>query len=409
MTFEEQISAFMDGALTPQEETEFLHILSVSPEKRALFHSYQGVRAAMVGDARTAAVPTGLDAAILGAAGLARAIGGAAAGAAGAVAIGSNAGGAAGAGGAVLAAGSVAAPSAAFWTAGRVITAVLLGLTLFTGGWYLNDLFTPGTTESATPSVPSAPSAPPAPSRAQQTAENPATPRTGQPIPPRIVYRNIVLTRVDTVYIQKEDALAAAQPRVVTRVDTVLVALMQTAQDQRPITIVERPFEAPPISLPGKFEAEVTHDQLITWPYIDYSRIGVDRAQQHFGAALGYVFDEHHAAGISVGETSFSMEYYRVENDSLFLYQRQPALFYGAGFYRYSQPLLPGVTPEVTLLLGGCDYGPVLGARLALRFDPVEHLSFVVGANGRLLTYQYKDNLFNSHSLGLTYGIRYRF
>lgn len=242
-----------------------------------------------------------------------------------------------------------------------------------------------------------------------QNQADPTIPGTGQSTPPRIVYRNVYVTRVDTVFVPRRDGLATAESRVITQRDTVLVALMQSVPDQRPITIVERPFEAPRISLPGRFEAEVMHDHVITWPYIDYSRIGTDRAQQHFGLSIGYVFDEHHAVGVNAGETSFSMEYYRVENDSLFLFQRQPALFYGAGFYRYSQPLLPGVTPEVTLLLGGCDYGPVLGARLALRFDPVEHLSFVVGANGKLLTYQYKDNLFNSHSLGLTYGIRYRF
>ncbi|MFZ1731813.1 MAG: hypothetical protein WAV84_16975, partial [Bacteroidota bacterium] len=84
MNFEEQISAFMDGALSPGEETEFLHILSVSPEKRGLFHSFLGTRSAFAADARTAAVPSHLDMAILGAAGVLGTAGAVSAGAAGA-------------------------------------------------------------------------------------------------------------------------------------------------------------------------------------------------------------------------------------------------------------------------------------------------------------------------------------
>lgn len=395
MNFEEQISAFMDGALTAQEETEFLHILSVSPEKRALFHSYQGVRAAFVSNTRTAAVPSALDAAILGAAGLTI---GAAAGA-----------GTAGAG-TGLSAGTSATSSAWFRTAGRSISAILLGLSFFTGGWYLHDWLSADAQEQLDAAGHERPVAP----SQDGSTEQPRAEEAAQ-APARIVYRNVVVTRVDTVWLPRPDAIAgsdvraAAEPRVEYRYDTVMVALMQTAPDSRPITIVERQTAAPTLPLPGRFELEVQRTHLTTWPYIDYGRIGVERAQQHVSASVGYVFSDRHAVGITAGETSFAMEYYRVENDSLFLFQRQPALFYGAGFYRYSQPLLPGLTPEISLLLGGCDYGPVLGVRLGVRIDALEPLSLLVGVNGALLTYQYKDNLFNSHNLGLTYGIRYRF
>ncbi len=424
MNFEEQISAFMDGALTPQEETEFLHILSVSPEKRALLHSYQGVRAAFVSSARSSSVPSQLDAAILGAAGVIGAAGGAAGGAA---SVGAAAGGTLGAAGTLgtigaggtTGAGAAAAGGAAFWTAGRTLTAILLGLSLFTGGYFLNDAITPVPDRVD----PAAQQNPPSPADSPGTAVPATTDPTGPATPsdpravaqtaPRIVYRDVYVTRVDTVFIPRKEAapvLAAKdEPRVIERFDTVFVALMQTVPDQRPITIIEQRTIPAPVSLPGRFEVEVQREHLTTYPYIDYGRIGVDRAQQQFAASVGYVFDDHHTAGITAGEKSFAMEYYRVENDSLFLFQRQPALFYGAGFYRFSQPLLPGVTPELTLQLGGCDYGPVFGARLALRFDPLERFSMLIGANGALLAYQYKDNLFTSHSLGISYGIRYRF
>jgi hypothetical protein len=414
MNFEEQISAFMDGALTQQEETEFLHILSVSPEKRALLHSYQGVRASLVSDARTSSVPSQLDAAILGAAGVIGAAGGVAGGAAAGGAL--SAAGTIGAGGTTgmgaAAAGMGAAGGAALWTTGRIITAILLGLSLFTGGYFLNDALSPVSDAPA----PAAQQKPPYSSAITTTPSVPSDvsdPSAAAQTTPRIVYRNVYVTRVDTVYIPRRDASPAMaakdEPRVVARYDTVFVALMQRVPDQRPINIIEQRYSPAPVSLPGRFEVELQREHLTTYPYIDYGRIGADRVQQQFAASVGYVFDDHHAAGITAGEKSFAMEYYRVENDSLFLYQRQPALFYGAGFYRYSQPLLPGVTPELTLQLGGCDYGPVFGARLAVRFDPLERISLLIGANGTLLAYQYKDKLFTSHSLGLSYGIRYRF
>jgi hypothetical protein len=103
------------------------------------------------------------------------------------------------------------------------------------------------------------------------------------------------------------------------------------------------------------------------------------------------------------------MDYYRLNGDSLYLFQQQPALTYGGAFYRLSLPVFSGVTPEMTLLLGGADLGPVLGGRLGVQLSPFERFSIVVGANGTLLAYRYKDKLFTSHSLGLSYGIRYRF
>jgi len=57
MEFEEQISAFMDSALSPDEEADLLHILSVSPDKRALFHSHLATRRAFIADMQTVAVP----------------------------------------------------------------------------------------------------------------------------------------------------------------------------------------------------------------------------------------------------------------------------------------------------------------------------------------------------------------
>lgn len=435
MNFEERISAFMDGALSPGEETEFLHILSVSPDKRALFHSYLDQRAAFVADARSTTVPSHLDMAVLGAAGI---LGAGTAAAASGNATGNSVAGKAGTGAAGMAAGagtsgtigagSVAGVTAAsWWTLGRMLSALLIGIALFSGGYVLNDLLTPapGTRVHDSGHVGAAVGEDRASDASTETvssidgedalsapvvAIDTGTEKKNQEAAtPRVVYRNVYVTRTDTLYLPGESATSADESRAIKRIDTVVIAAALPPRIDRPINIVAQPRSPVLPGSSGRFEVELQREHLSTWPYIDYGRLGVDRTQQQFAVSVGYLFDERHSAGIIAGEKSFAMEYYRVENDSLFLFQRQPALFYGGGFYRYAQPLFSGVTPEVTLTLGGCDFGPVLGARLALRFDPLDRISLLIGANGTILAYRYRDKLFTSHSLGLSYGMRYRF
>lgn len=445
MEFEEYVSAFLDGALSPSEETEFLHILSVSPEKRAMLHQHLGLRSMLAADARVASVPSHLDAAILGAAGIGAGIGAAGGAAAGGAALGTStsgiSSGAAMTGAAVTAASlgagvsdGVAASSApaatsttasgvaalaagSWWTLRRMLVAALLGVSLFTGGYLLSSL--DKDSERETPDASSQPtaahdalsttgeSASSVASSGATNAHDGATPTTQHTVTSPPPTRTVWITRVDTVYLP---AVAQRNDTVrVTRIDTVLIAIAQTDHGTRPITIVQSPSLQAFAATPGRFDVEIQREHLTTWPYIDHARLGVDREQQHFALHAGYAFDVHHAVGVSLSEKSFAMEYYRIENDSLYLFQRQSAMLVGSGFYRFSQPLWTGVTPEFTLRIGGTSLGPVFGGRLAVQFAPLERLGIVIGADASLLAYKYKDNIFTSHTLGLTYGLRYRF
>jgi hypothetical protein len=392
MQFEEQVSAFIDGALGAEAETEFLHILSVSPEKRALLHEYLSLKSMIAADARAITVPPALDAAVLGAAGLGLAggiaAGGAAAGAGAAIggaAIvgGGTAGGAATVGGTVAASGTLvtgaaasggamaaAVATAGWWTARRMLGALLLGLSLFTGGYMLNDAMQDGGTENtaAKQNNFSAPAETPQSTSLQDVAEQEGAEQGGSKSEgaggPVVKYRTIIVNRIDTVYLAP--ALASTPARTDTvlhfRVDTQYVAIAQRSLHERPITITEAPPMPLQLLQPGRIDVEVQREHLSTWPYIDYQRAGVEREQQHFSVLAGYAFDVNHAVGLMFGEKSFAMEYYRIDNDSLYIYQRQPALLFGGGFYRFSLPLTTGITPEVMLQVGGTDLGPILGA-----------------------------------------------
>jgi hypothetical protein len=426
MQFEEHISAFIDGALGAEEETEFLHILSVSPEKRALLHEYLSLKSMLAADARAITVPPSLDAAVFGAAGLGAAAGlaaggGAAGGAAATSAIGSGATGvgivAAGATSAGSTAGAVAgsadlAATVSWWTLQRILGAVLLGCALFTGGFVLNETMRKNTDTAVDIFTPAQSTEQTEPVQADFRSDVQATPpltKLGlqQTTSPETRYRTVIVTRVDTVYLPPQ--LAMVDTVLLYRIDTQYVAIAQAPLDGRTIMIQEAPAFPLQHAESGRIDVEVQREHLSTWPYIDYQRAGVEREQQHYSLLAAYSFDHMHAAGLMVGEKSFAMEYYRIENDSLYIYQRQPALLYGGGFYRFSLPLTEGIAPEAMFQLGGTDLGPVIGARLALRLSPLRSLSVVLGADAAVLAYRYKDKLFTSHSLGLTYGVRYQF
>jgi hypothetical protein len=405
MVFEEQISAFLDGALTAGEETEFLHILSVSPEKRELFHSYLGVHNAMVADMRHTAVPARLDAAVFAAAGIAGA------GTATATAAGAAPGAAAGA--------------AAGWTAGKITAAILTGLALLTGGYFAGSMMSTGDLNDADRTARIETRERTAGETHPQSAETGALTigstengtggmhaagrdegaLTGTPRE-RIVYRNVYITRVDTLI------LPAAQASVQrTQVfDTVYVAQAEPRIPERDVVYIEGVREQQPRpSLPGNIEVELLSEHSGTYPYIDYNAIGASRNQQHLSVQASYALNEHHALGIMAGQRAYSLEYYEVVGDSMYMFQEQPTYFYGGGFYRYSLPLFAGVTPEFQVQLGATQLGPLLGSRLAVRLSPFQHLSFMVGVNGSMLVYGYKQQLFTSQTLGFLYGLQYRF
>ncbi len=68
MIFQDLLHGYLDGSLSDADTTEFFHIISVSPEKRAAFNDQMALRAMMVNDRVAEAVPTIFDNAILAAA-----------------------------------------------------------------------------------------------------------------------------------------------------------------------------------------------------------------------------------------------------------------------------------------------------------------------------------------------------
>jgi hypothetical protein len=385
MNIEEQISAFMDNALTLEEEAQFLHVLAVSPDKLELFHSHLDMRAAFVADIGSVSVPPALDAAVLGHAGL------------------------------LPAPVPAAAPPAAWWTAGRGAVAALVGLGLFVGGWFMR----PVPEHSMEPQNQAAEkfsgtvthgTITPQPGGNDGAVANvkPAGPNTGTQT--RIIYREkepntIEVLRIDTIRVpQYAEAVHDTVHRVVR--DTVRIATIQRVEVPTEVRVLPAVNTA---SLLSHVDIEVQREHLNTWPYINYRRLGVDRAQQNMSISAAWNFDQNHAAGISFGEKAFAQEFYGMSGDSIKVFQQQPLLLYGSGFYRFTLPVTQAFAPQLTLQAGASSVGPVLGARLALRITPFPHWSMVLGGDASFLVYRFDGNMFTSHSLGLLYGVNYHF
>jgi len=417
MNFEEQISSFIDGALSTEAESELLHILSVSPEKIALLHDHLRLRTMFASDSRASAVPSQLDAAILGSAGLT--IAGASAAAQTAVG---------------------AAASGFSWTLGRLLSVGVIGLSLFGAGFYFATILPSDEVSNKASEIVEhsastdqhvdestivfegiessesdahhsdqqrlAEASTSGGTSAGHMAHRSDPPGTHGTSASRIVYRNVYITQTDTLFVPSSFAFFDNEHDSQIPIPA---AVQYIPSAERSITIIQAPGTVMKTTRPGRFDIEIQRDHIDTWPYIDYSRFGVERARRHVSLFASYAFDSRHAIGAMLGEQSFAMEYYRLENDSLYIYQQQPTLLYGGAFYRLSIPIARGMVPEFMLQAGGTDVGPMLGTRLALRLTPIDRISVILGANGTMLAYRYKDKLFTSHSLGFSYGIRYQF
>jgi hypothetical protein len=409
-SFDERLSAFLDRALTPDEEADLLHILSVSPDKRTALHDMLDIRATFAADLAQETVPTHLDAAVLAAAGFTAATTAAATGASSAAA-------------ATGAAAGASAAAVAWWTLPRSVAALITGALLFGAGWLAHIPHSTDTTgQHARDQIPGDQGIP----HGTMKDATPGTTRDARDAgadaritPPgeatRTITRTVYVTRVDTVLLPAPVVQAAGAP-VASRVDTVYVERIERVEvpvAAAPVAAAEHPVlrdaSVTPPSWLSRIEVELAREHATTYPYIDFKRLGAEREQQPLTALVTWRLSERHAVGVTGGTRAFAQEYYGMRADSLDMFQQQPTLGWAAGVYRYSLPVTRGVTPQLHVSVGGTDLGPLLGTRLGVALEPVPHLQLSVGVSAQMLLYRYKDRMFTSQTLGLLYALGYRF
>ena len=383
MTFEEQTSAFLDRALTPEAEADFLHILSISPEKRELFRSFHAIRAMVQDDIRASSVPSHLDAKVM--AGIAALQGAAVS--------------------TIATSSAVVAPSLLTrWL--RMLAYFLGGAAIFTSGYFLKSSYDAPTENHYSVESKSPFHSPSVTQHAFKDANLHASQAGSSPTLRRIVYKPVQ----KLVYIT--DTIWRDSPGI-TRIDTFFLERPETL-----VTIVEKEIPVPTNlsslsasqnSFLENFEIGIEREHLQTYPYIDYGRLNTTRTQQNFSGNITYRFNEHHALGIALGERTFSEEFYRLTNDTLFLVQQQPTYIYGGLFYRLAVPVFRGVIPQAHFQAGATKVGPVLSGKLAVALSPIERIQLLLGAQASMLIYKSNQNTFTSYSLGLFYGVQYRF
>ena len=378
MNFEEQVSSFMDMALSPGEEEEFLHILSVSPDKREVFHSYLGTHAAFVADLRSTTVPARLDAVVLG-----------------------------GIASSSILTNTPTSPEI-WWTRSRIVSGIIAGIILFAGGYFSGSLFE---SHGAAP-LPESSAVPFPSARNLRDQEMPSSGQSGSSEP-----GDAGQPGTRTIYVYKTDTVFQMRPPL-TRIEYRERVAHDTLTGEREIRIpVDKPLVAESKSLPFEmtppvlkhFEVSLQREHVTTFPYVDYRRLETERVQQNYSLSVAYNFNKHHAAGLTIGRKPFAQEYYSVGSDSIYLYQQQPVLNYGAAFYRLSLPISDMFIPQIGVSIGASDVGPLLGSQLTIGISPLRPVTMYIGTNASILLYRYKEKLFTSHTLGLLYGLNVQF
>lgn len=388
MNIEEQISAFMDRALSPQEETELLHVLAVSPDKRDLFRSYNNLKYAAMNDVRSTNVPPHVDQNILS-------------------------------GIAAIEAAAVSTirsgTTSGIFTSSKVLWYALGSLMLLTIGYFAHDFFSQKFSSSAE-------SGEQLPQLTNHVDISAIASVNGTRLPSnndkggigkdRIVYRSVqkpvYITKSDTIFregqhIIRTDTLFVPGPPI-----QVVTEKLSDVSENR--TIDPNLFSATPkYNFLEQIDITLEREHLQTYPYIDYAKLNVTRMNQLLSIEAAYRFNQYHAVGIAFGEKIFSQDFYKVENDSIYIFQQQPTFTYGGAFYRFSYPIFHGIMPQAYIQVGSTKVGPVLGAKVAVAVSPINHIHVLFGANSSLLIYKLNQNIFTSYTLGLFYGLQYQF
>lgn len=386
MKIEEQISAFMDQALSPEEETELLHVLAVSPEKRNLFRSYNNLKFAALSDIRTTSVPPILDQNIFNSIDAYDAAAGST--------IGSG-------------------PASAFFSSGKVVLYILGSLLLLTLGYFAHDFFSQKFSAAAVSGnqVPQfmrhADLAGTAAGNGMQRSAGNNNGAGRERIVYRSVEKPVYIQKTDTIYregetIVRRDTLFAPAP-----VQAVTEKLSEASGNK---TIEPRLLSAAPSSnFLEHLDVTLEREHLQTYPYIDYAKLNATRMNQLVSIEAAYRFNQYHAVGIAFGEKIFSQDFYSVTGDSIYIFQQQPTFTYGGAFYRFSYPVFSGIMPQAYVQVGSTKVGPVLGGKIAVAVSPINHINVLFGANSSLLIYKLNQNIFTSYTLGLFYALQYQF
>jgi len=117
--------------------------------------------------------------------------------------------------------------------------------------------------------------------------------------------------------------------------------------------------------------------------------------------------------GIEVGQEPFSQVFHHVENNSLYLVEQNPTLWWlGFGFkYNLQEQVefLANAQPFFNLTLSSTKVGPYGKAVAGLQFVSDNGIGIILGLEGSSLIYQEQKRLYSTEKLGITYGMFMKF
>ncbi len=124
------------------------------------------------------------------------------------------------------------------------------------------------------------------------------------------------------------------------------------------------------------------------------------------------IIDEHQRIGFEIAQEAFGQEFSRTTGDSMFRYQQNPMLMWGAAAYHLaSSPIgyLGGIAPFVQADAGATRVGPLARVLGGLSYAVSARFEMFLGAEAAGLWYQYSSTWYSTTKVGYTYGLSVTF
>ncbi len=138
----------------------------------------------------------------------------------------------------------------------------------------------------------------------------------------------------------------------------------------------------------------------------------VQGALQDFAIGAWVTFDDEQDLGVEVGRQAFPQEFTRRVGNQDLQYRQTPELFWVGPSYRrqFRDWSIGGVvTPVGQTMIGWTQTGPTARAMMGFAITPERRLSMTLGVEGAWLWYPVQGHFYTTSTIGISYGLHYRF
>jgi hypothetical protein len=152
-----------------------------------------------------------------------------------------------------------------------------------------------------------------------------------------------------------------------------------------------------------------------SFPSFDVSRYN-EPIVNNFSIGINYKINKNHYIGLAYGQENFLMQFDQQEGEIIYTYNQSFNSNWVAGTYKYAFPQIAnsGVFPEINILAGATQVGPIVKLGSGVGYLVADNFMFNVGVEYSLLSYPTHGDWsggkwYYTHKLGYNFGIGVNF